>query len=123
MNDPLAQAAGLSLATSEKDKKVLQGRLVETADQFLRGGGTLSLRDWALLTVESRAAFTVIGGRMSVEKAVLTGIAGQGLAAALGMYSAIDDGDLSQQTACEIIVQQMAAKAKPKPKRQRKGRK
>ena len=112
MNDPLTQAARVSVDIEGDGHTVLLEQLGSTAEQFLRSGGVLSLQDWALLGDDSRAAFVVAGERLSIERAVVASIAGLSPESALAMSSALDGGDLQQQTACELIVQKMAQKGK-----------
>lgn len=68
----LIEASGLG-KLDPADLEVLSERLVEESILFLKGGGTVSLTEWGLLTEPERIALATAGHQMRAEMALAIG--------------------------------------------------
>lgn len=107
--DRFREALGILPDQGEVPEEVA-GLLEAHAERFLRGGGTVSLREWARMTTAERAALTVAGSRLRAEIASATGFASSAPAAALAVHGVIDGGRLASEIANHVAIDDAARK-------------
>lgn len=82
------------------------------AELFLRGGGTLTLTDWAMMVADEREAFTDAGERIRLESITLAGMASSSPLAAADIYKHIDGGDLKIRLVLDDFMDKLESKYK-----------
>lgn len=73
----------------------VRGTLMRAAESFLRGGGTLTLDDWADLSDDERDAFVLAGDNLYLDRAARIGIACGGPAETAAEFLRATDGGVA----------------------------
>jgi hypothetical protein len=87
----------------EKVEELLE-LLVEDAETFLLGGGTIDLATWSTLGKLSRDAFAAAGERIRRAEATFAAIASRGPLEAEAVAEGLDGGDVQVRAALRKIV-------------------
>ena len=66
--------------------------LLQTAEAFLRGGGSVTLTEWGCLTQVSQSALIIAGNKIRTEQAAKIGHATEGPEAVADVMSEVDGG-------------------------------
>lgn len=83
----------LGMAAVENLEPAARAALVVNAENALRAGVSISLREWTELGDESRAAFLIAADRLRAVEAYMIGSACRSKMDALAILSKADDGD------------------------------
>ena len=84
--------SGLAVVDGDLEEEARE-LLVESAEHFLRAGGTVTLTEWEGLSMDSRSAFVTAGDRQRALAAYLFGAAARSKAEGLAILSTADGGD------------------------------